>query len=75
MPGVTQIELNLEALRRCLQRMPETELLRFGQAAKYICSHEANYWPPCEVPILQLREARAEWRRRHPGLPLPWNSI
>jgi hypothetical protein len=70
-------ELNGEALRRCLQRMPETELLLFGQAAKYICSHEANYWPPCEVPILQLREARAEWRRRHPGLALnvgPWRG-
>jgi hypothetical protein len=48
--------------------MPETELLRFGQAAKYICSNETK--PPCEVPLLQLTEARAEWRRRHPELPL-----
>jgi len=70
MPGVIQTELNVEALRRCLQRMPETELLRFGQAAKYICSNETNYGPPCEVPLLQLTEARAEWRRRHPELPL-----
>lgn len=36
MVGVTQVELRLEDLRQTLQRMPETELLRFGQAAKYM---------------------------------------
>jgi hypothetical protein len=46
------------------------KLRLFGEAARYMCSPEANYGPPCEVPILQLGEARAEWRRRHPELPL-----
>lgn len=69
-PGVTKIELDVETLRQCLRAMPETELLRFGQAVKYMCSPEANYAPPRAVFIVQLMEARAEWRRRHPKLPL-----
>jgi hypothetical protein len=59
MPSTTQMEMNVEALRRCLQRMTETELLRFGQAAKYICSQEVTYGPPCEVPILQLKGGKS----------------
>jgi hypothetical protein len=30
-------ELDLEALRARLRRMSEKELLRFGQAARYMC--------------------------------------
>ena len=70
MPGVIQIDLKVEELRKRLRAMSETELLRFGQAAKYMCSPEANYGPPRQVFVVQLREARLEWRRRHPGLPL-----
>jgi hypothetical protein len=67
---VTQTELNVEEFCQHLKTMAETELLRFGQAAKYMCSPEANYGPPREVFIVQLRESRAEWRRRHPKPPL-----
>jgi hypothetical protein len=68
--GVTQTELNVEELCQHLKTMPETELLRFGQVVKYMCPPEANCEPPREVFIVQLREARAEWRRRHPKPPL-----
>src|ERR1700688_917962 len=67
---VTQTEFNVEEFCQHLKTMAETELLRFGQAAKYMCSPEANYDPPREVFIVQLRESRAEWRRRHPNPPL-----
>jgi hypothetical protein len=73
--GVTQIDLKVGQLRRRLRRMPETELLRFGQAAKYKCSREANYGPPRDLFIVQLREARAEWRGRHPKLPLKESRV
>jgi hypothetical protein len=67
---VTETELNVEEFCQHLKTMPETELLRFGQAAKYVCSSEANYEPSREVFVIQLRESRAEWRRRHPIPPL-----
>jgi hypothetical protein len=67
---VTQTEFNVEEFCQHLKIMPETELIRFGQTAKYMCSTEANYGPPREVFVVQLRESRAEWRRRHPKPPL-----
>ena len=70
MTGVTQTELNVEELCQHLKTMPETELLRFGQVVKYMCSPKENCEPPGEVFIVQLREARAEWRKRHPRPPL-----
>jgi hypothetical protein len=70
MAGINHLEFDVQELRQRLQRMPEPELLRFGQAVKYMCSPEANYGPPREVFIVQLREARAEWRKRHPEPPL-----
>jgi hypothetical protein len=59
-------EFNVYQLRHRLKKMSESELLRFGQAAKFVC-RDRN---PPEAFLIQLREARAEWRRRHPKLPL-----
>jgi hypothetical protein len=60
-------ELDLEALRARLRRMSDRELLRFGQAARYMCSPAANLGKrPRRVFVIQLREAVEEWRRRHP---------
>jgi hypothetical protein len=43
------------------------ELLRFGKDNRYMCSSYANIGkPPLEAFVTQLREARTEWRRRHP---------
>jgi hypothetical protein len=64
-------ELDLEQLRQRLQKMNDAELLRFGQAAKYMCSPEANLGhPPRDAFVIQLREARAEWKRRNPVVDL-----
>ena len=61
--------LGLEALRARLQRVSDRELLRFGRAARYLCSPAANLGEePRQVFVIQLREAVKEWgRRRHPG--------
>ena len=47
--------------------MTDAKLLRFGRGNRYMCSPYANLGKsPLEPFVIQLREARAEWRRRHP---------
>jgi hypothetical protein len=59
--------LDLDQLRDRLAKMTDVELRSFGQSAAYMCSPEANLGTePRPVFVLQLDEARAEWRRRHP---------
>ena len=59
--------LNPEALRARLRRMSDRELLRFGRAARYMCSPAASFGKePRQVFVIQLREAEKEWRRRRP---------
>jgi len=54
------------ALRTRLARMDDVTLVRFGRSAAYMCSPWANHGkPPREVFVLQLREAREEWRHRN----------
>lgn len=58
--------LDREAVRDRLRRMSDQELLKFGAAARYMCSRRANMGkPPRPNFLLQLEEARAEWKRRH----------
>jgi hypothetical protein len=57
---------NPEDVRRRFQAMDDDELLRTGKSAAFLCSPEANHGrPPSDAFIIQLREARAEWKRRH----------
>ena len=58
--------LELESLR--IRKMSDQELLRFGHAAKSMCSPDANFrHPPRLAFVIQLDEARKEWKRRNPG--------
>jgi hypothetical protein len=60
----------LDELRKRLRRMSDTELLRFVQAAKHMCSPGANFeHSPRESFVIQLKEAREEWKRRNPEPP------
>lgn len=62
--------LQLEALRVRLSKMTDADLLRFGRAAASLCRPEEQFGhPPRRVFVEQLREARAEWLRRHPKVP------
>lgn len=71
MPGIQTSSFNLEQVRERLRDMTDEELLRFGQAARNLCSFETNMGrPPREEFVIQLHEARAEWRRRFPKLPM-----
>ena len=58
--------LDVDALQRRLKKMSDEELRKFGKAASYMVSPTANMGkPPLPTFVLQLEEARAEWRRRH----------
>jgi hypothetical protein len=56
---------DFDALRARLRKMSDEELRKFGEAARYMVSPKANMGKPT-LPdfVLQLEEARAEWRRR-----------
>jgi hypothetical protein len=58
---------DIEALRARLSKMSDVELIRFGKGARYMCSPWANMnKPPRPEFQIQLDEAKAEWKRRHP---------
>ena len=60
----TEQPIDFEQLRQRLARMSGTELRRFGDAAR-LCSPGANLGkPPRDSFIVQLEEARVEWKRR-----------
>jgi hypothetical protein len=52
--------IDLDELRTRLRKMPDDELLRFGQAAQFLCRDKSAR----QVFVIQLEEARVEWRRR-----------
>jgi hypothetical protein len=57
--------VDLNQLRERLRKMNDADLLRFGNAARFMCSPQANSnEPPRESFVVQLKEAQAEWRRR-----------
>lgn len=63
----TERPLDIEPLRQRLAKMTDAELRKFGEASRFVCSPGANLGkPPRDVFVIQLGEARAEWRHRHP---------
>jgi hypothetical protein len=67
MQSVGTSEFNLENLRARLQRMSDEQSIQFGRACRELLTPQANLGrPPREVFVIQLQEARKEWRRRHP---------
>jgi len=55
--------INLEDLRARLGKMSDDELLRWGTAARSMSNGNFGK-PPRPIFVIQLKEARAEWRRR-----------
>ncbi len=56
----------IEQIRERILKMSDIELLRYGQAARYMTDHGKSN-PSFRI---QLDEARLEWKRRHSKLPL-----
>jgi hypothetical protein len=53
---------DLEEHRKRLRTMTDEELLKHGKAARQMAKDNN----PIPVYVIQLNEARKEWRRRHP---------
>jgi hypothetical protein len=61
----TQDAIDLDDLRARLRKITDAELIAFGRASRNMCSRGANLGkPPRESFVIQLREAREEWKRR-----------
>jgi hypothetical protein len=73
MIGLRREEVDLEALRAKLRAMTEAGLLAFGKgmhSSVYPRVYGFDRKPTVSSFSIQLDEARAEWRRRHPR-PVP----
>jgi len=57
---------NVEQIRERIRAMSDTELRKYGRAAAHMANPKKNYGKPNPAFNIQLDEARAEWRRRHP---------
>ncbi len=63
--GIQTTPFNVDELPERLQKMSDVELRKFGQATQLMVSPKANPGqPPPEVFVIQLDEARKEWKRR-----------
>jgi len=56
----------IEQIRARLGKMSDLELRKYGCAARDLSDPKKNFGPPNPAFKIQLDEARAEWRRRHP---------
>ena len=64
MIGFETDEVYLRRLRERLQAMGDEELIKFGKYARSLAGIRVSGLP--DPYKIQLEEARAEWRRRHP---------
>jgi hypothetical protein len=58
----------IEQIRERIHGMSDSALLRYGKASRFMADPRNNQGNPAFQ--IQLDEARAEWKRRHPELPL-----
>src|SRR5580704_11980530 len=56
----------VEIIRERLRKMSDLELRQYGRAARDLSNPKKNFGLPNPSFQIQLDEARAEWRRRHP---------
>jgi hypothetical protein len=64
-PGNQTTPFNVDELRERLRKMSDEQLRAFGQAAQHVVSPKTNPGqPPPGVFVIQLDEARKEWKRR-----------
>jgi hypothetical protein len=65
--GGVEVSTDQEEVRERLRKMTDAQLGSYGRACVYMCSPKANMGkPPREAFVIQLEEAKAEYRRRHP---------
>jgi hypothetical protein len=65
MSGIKLVDSTAEEYRRRLEKMSDERLLKEGEAAAYMSDPKIQREVRPEF-VMQLRQCRAEWRRRHP---------
>jgi hypothetical protein len=66
MQDISTQDDDLKKHRERIRNMTDKQLLEHRRACRYMCTPEANLGkPPQESSVVHLREARAEWKRRH----------
>jgi len=58
---------DIERIRERIRKMSDLELRQYGRAARDLFNPKKNFGPPNPSFQIQLDEARAEWKRRHPA--------
>jgi hypothetical protein len=58
---------SIEQIRERIRKMSDAELRKYGRAAQNSSDANKHLGPRNPAFQVQLDEARAEWRRRHPG--------
>jgi hypothetical protein len=59
----------IEQIRERLRKMSDLELRQYGRSARVMSDPTKHFGQPDPAFAIQLQEARAEWRRRHPVDP------
>jgi hypothetical protein len=57
---------DIAQIRARLRKMSDHELRKFGRSARELTDPKKNFGAPNPAFKIQLDEARAEWKRRHP---------
>jgi hypothetical protein len=68
----SHITVDVDAIRAKLRAMSDSELIAFGKQMRglvYPLTYGGDGKPSVSAFSIQLPEARAEWRRRHPVRP------
>jgi hypothetical protein len=65
MIGFESDDTQRRKLHERLREMPDEELIQFGKAARNLCRVKIVSPTPHSF-AMQLKEAREEWKRRHP---------
>jgi hypothetical protein len=58
---------SIEQIRERIHKMSDAELRKYGRAAQDSSDPRKNFGSGNPAFQVQLDEARAEWRRRHPA--------
>jgi hypothetical protein len=58
---------SIEQVRERIRKMSDAELRKYGRCAQDSSDPKKNFGPRNPAFQVQLNEARAEWRRRHPA--------
>jgi|ERR1700722_1891040 hypothetical protein len=58
---------SIKQIRERIRKMSDAELRKYGRAAQDSSDPKKNFGPRNPAFQVQLDEARAEWRRRHPA--------